>query len=77
MESKTELKPCPFCGEERDFAIRRSTTILPAHKDGTHHSVSITCRNCWANVHGIDSFEAEEAYQSACLKWNRRSCDGK
>lgn len=77
MESKTELKPCPFCGEKRDMAIMFSTTILPAHKNGTYHSVSITCRKCWAKVHGYDSFEAAEAYQSAGLAWNRRPCDGK
>lgn len=67
-----ELKPCPFCGEKHDMAITFSTTLLPKHKDGRYFSVRITCRNCWASVHGYDSFEETEAYQSAVLKWNRR-----
>lgn len=66
------LEHCPFCGEKHDMAITFSKTLLPKHKDGRYFSVRITCRNCWASVHGHDLFEEAEAYQSAVLRWNRR-----
>lgn len=73
MNDNIELKPCPFCGEAHDKAITYSKTILPMHKDGTYYSVRITCRECWAQVHGDDTFSEAEAYESAAAKWNRRA----
>ena len=77
MEGKTELKPCPFCGEENDFVITFSKSILPMHKDGTYYTVRIKCRNCWSGHHGLDSYSETAAYKSAVERWNRRATDGK
>lgn len=59
----SELKPCPFCGEEE---IERDTEMCYG---GMHYGVF--CSNCGASTDLYTSVErAEEA-------WNRRAEDGK
>lgn len=66
----SELKPCPFCGDEPEFheASQISETWFVA---------SVNCRSCCAQVvsQGMETKTAEMANESAIAAWNKRVID--
>lgn len=65
-----ELKPCPFCGEDRMLDVQAS------ERDGRSdckYTAKVVCLNCFASacIHGFDWFE-DEAKDKAVRAWNRR-----
>ena len=68
MESKTELKPCPFCGGN-NIELRYGYSYGRPNFHG-----KARCLDCNAVKHSLLSSDTEEeAYQAAAAAWNRRA----
>ena len=55
----TKLKPCPFCGEKKDYV----TEIRP---EGYERRYEIVCWRCFCRTSDYGT------YDQAVAKWNRR-----
>lgn len=65
----TELKPCPFCGEE---AVFRSATAF----NGKYPSFYIKCSSCdMQTLSYVDTGCDLKALEQAIEVWNRRAND--
>lgn len=71
VETAAKIKPCPFCGLNRQFiTVDKPGNIfyhgVPAHLAQVH------CHGCGATVEGMTS-DDESAVRLAILKWVARA----
>lgn len=72
MESKTKLKPCPFCGGEAYFRKRNIN-------GSAFDMMLVECKNCGASPYAISvyMYDTKENKRAAIAeKWNRRDYNG-
>lgn len=76
LESTMKLKPCPFCGNKKQFmGEERPNNIEYLMDDGTRMPaihVTITCHGCGATVTGR-SYSEEIAIEKAKMRWEKRA----
>ena len=71
MDGDYELKPCPFCGAEAEFASGYYNDLF---------SASVDCTNCLASTHADSdryyNHTTDELENMVIEAWNRRTNNG-
>lgn len=69
--SMNELKPCPFCGGEAEYVVRRDGMLI-----ATLCPVAVKCKECGAVAAYVEASTEYCAKDKATELWNRRVENG-